>query len=311
MNSERKASIVKIETTSGTEAASMSNTTDAIQLVNFAWGGPAKVVSDELEYAAPFYGARDKIVVHMTRDCGFEVPLMGGGAAGTNYPAPLLAIYRACGLAAVEDAGVSWTYTPVNSGEESATFKLTEDTLLRKMIGSRGNVRWVFAKDKVPRGFVTMLGKYSAAADAAIPSVTLATLTKPVGFSKSNTTVSIGGYALKCSGAEVDGGQMVEYRNHAGVEEIAVVNRKPSAKLNFELPTVAQKDVYTLLESSTIEALSIVHGIVAGNIATLAAPYAQLVDISETKEAGRIFAQATYELKPGLSGAAPFTLVIT
>jgi hypothetical protein len=311
MNENRKVVLIKVESPYGTEAVP-AGATDAIQAVNFAFTSAAKAVTDELQYAAGWYGARDRFVVSLTRECGFELPWMGGGApAGTNFPAPYLAILRACGLAAVVSAGVSVAITPVNSGEEGATVRVNEDGFLCKMIGSRGNLRWVWNEGKVPRLMIALMGLYSTPADEAIPAATLPTLVKPVAFTKSNSIVTLGGTALKCSSIEIDGGRTHEYRNHAGVEDIAPIDAKPTATLSFELPTVAVKNVFQQLETAVDQALVITHGTVVGNIATTTAPRAQLVDLQDKKERGQLFVTAKFELLPGLAGAAPYSHVLT
>jgi hypothetical protein len=311
MNENRKVVLIKIESPYGTEAVPVG-ATDAIQAVNFAFSAAAKAVTDELHYAAGWYGARDRFVVSLTRECGFELPWMGGGApAGTNYPAPYLAILRACGLAAVVAAGVSVTLTPVNSGEEGATVRVNEDGFLSKMVGSRGSLRWVWGEGKVPRLMVSLMGLYSTPADEAVPAATLPTLMKPVGFTKSNSIVTLGGTALKCSSIELDGGRTNEYRNHAGAEDIAPIDCKPTATLAFELPTVAAKNVFSQLETGADQVLTIAHGTVIGNIATTNMPRAQLVDLARKTERGQIFVTAKFELLPGLAGAAPYSHVLT
>jgi hypothetical protein len=311
MRSERKVVMAKIESPYGTDAAPVG-ATDAFQAVNFAWNGAAKAVTDELKYAAGWYGARDRFVVSLTRECTFELPWMGGGApAGTNFPAPLLAILRACGHAAVVSAGVNVTFTPVNSGEEGCTIRVTEDTFLRKMVGSRGSLKWVWGEGKVPRMQASMMGMYSTPSDEAIPAATLPTLVKPVGFTKSNTIVTLGALGLKCSSIEIDGGRTNEYRNHAGVEEISPTDCLPTATLEFELPTAAVKNVFQELETTTTQLLSIAHGTVAGNICTSSAPRAQLVDLQDKAAHGQIFVTAKFELLPGLAGEAPYSHVLT
>jgi hypothetical protein len=310
MNDNRKAVMAKVESPYGTDAVP-AGATDAFQAINFQWTSAAKAVTDELKYAAGWYGARDKFVVSLTRECAYELPWMGTNAAGTNFAAPFLATLRAAGLAAVVVGGTSVTLTPVNSSEEGMTLRVTEDGFLRKMLGTRGNVKWVFAEGKIPRLMAAMMGLYSTPADEAMPAVTLPTLAKPVGFTKQNTIVTLGALALKCSAIEIDGGRTNEYRNHAGVEDIAPIDCMPTVTLTFELPTAASKNVYQELESSTTQVLTIAHGTVAGNIATFNGPRTELNDITEKTERGQKFVTAKYELLPGLTGAAPYSWVLT
>lgn len=310
MNSNRKACLIKIESPYGTEAT-LDPATDAIQAVNFAWAGAAKAVTDELKYTAGWYGARDRFVVSLTRECGFELPWAGTGAAGTNFAASYLAVLRACGHSAVVVGGTSVTFRPVNSGEEGATLRVTEDGFLRKMVGARGNLKWVWAEGKIPRLMVSLMGLYSTPADETMPAVTLPTLAKPVGFTRSNTVVTLGALALKCSSIELDGGRTNEYRNHAGAEDIAPIDCLPTMTVTFELPAAAAKNVFQELETTVDQPLTVAHGTVPGNIATTSAPRAQLVDLQDKAERGQIFVTAKYELLPGLTGAAPYSHVLT
>jgi hypothetical protein len=310
MNDNRKIVLIKAESPYGTEAVPVGGT-DALQAIGFQWTGPAKAQTDELKYAAGWYGARDKFVVSLTRECGFELPWMGTAIAGTNFAAAYLAVMRSGGLAAVVAPGTSVTFSPVNSGEEGATVRVNEDGYLCKMFGSRASLRWVWTEGKVPRLMVGMQGLYVRPTDEVPPAATLPTLAKPVGFTKSNTIVTLGALALKCSSIELDAGRSWEYRNHAGVEDIAPVDALPSLSITFELPTVASKNIQQELEQTTEQACTITHGTVAGNIATTNMPRCQMADLSFKTERGQKFCTAKYELLPGLTGAAPFTHVLT
>jgi hypothetical protein len=310
MNSDRKVILVKVETTPGTDAVPVASS-DAFQAIDFKWGSAGKATTDQFDYAAPHYGARDVFNVSMQRDCMFDIPVVGGGTPlGTNYGAAMLALYRAGGHAAVVNASTSVVYTPVSTGEETASLYAYEDGLFRKMLFSRGSMKWAFAENKVPRCSVAMMGLYSTPTDSAMVTPTFATLQKPVGFGRANTVVTLGSLSLKCMSVDVDGGRMNAYRRLSGVEDIVPTDLKPTASLKFEMPTVAQKAIYTELEATTEQALSIVHGTVAGNVFTLAGPRTQISDITEEKERGRIFVTVKLELVPNSSGV-PYSITLT
>lgn len=310
MNSERKVILVKIESPAGTDAAPAA-ATDAFQAIDFKWGNAGKANTDEFKYAAPYYAARDVFNVSMQRDCMFDIPVIGAGTPlGTNYGAAMLALYRACGHAAVVNASTSVVFSPISTAEETASLYVYEDGFFRKMLFSRGSMKWAFAENKVPRCSVAMMGLYSTPTDTAIVVPTFPALQKPVGFGKANTVVTLGALGLKCSMVEIDGGRVNAYRRLSNVEDIVPTDMKPTATLKFEMPTVAQKAVYTELETTTEQVLSVVHGTAAGNVFTLAGSRAQIRDITEEPDRTRLFVTVKLELVPNSSGV-PYTITLT
>lgn len=311
MKSDRKVILLKAEGTYGTDAAPVG-ATDTIQAINFQWTKAGKAVTDEFDYDQPFYGSREKFVVSLVRECSFELPVIGGGTAlGTPYPAGMLAAYRGCGMAQTIHAGVSVAINPISTGEEGVTLKAYEDGMLRSMVGARGSMRWEFNEDKVPRAFVNVIGLYSTPTDVSMVSPTFPTLSKPVGFTKTNTTLTLGGVAIKCSSIVIDEGRVNQYRNLANVEDIQPLDCKPTATLKFELPTVAQLPMYTHLESAAQLALAITHGTVAFNKFGFTASRASLVDLDDVKDRGIIHVTAKFELLPSSTGNDQYSILLT
>lgn len=310
MKSERKVILFKVEGTPGTDSVPIVGT-DAFQAIDFKWGNAGKANTDQFDYAAQFYGAREVFNVGMTRDCTFDVPVIGGGAPlATNYPPALLALYRACGHAAVVTAVTNVVFSPISTGEEAGTLYANEDGFLRRMVFSRGSMKWLWAEGKVPRCSVALMGLYSTPTDVTMTTPTFPTLPKPVGFGIGNTVVTLGALALKCKSVELDGGRTNAYRRLSTAEDVVPTDLKPTATVKFELPTAAQKAVYTELESTLEQALSIVHGTVLGNRFAANATRAQLVDLSEEKDRGQLFVTAKLELLPSAAGV-PYTITLT
>lgn len=310
MKSERRLVQFKIESPSGTPAVP-SPAVDALQAINFKWDSAAKAVTDEFLYAAGYYGASDEFTVSLMRECSFEQPLMGGGTPlGTNYPPALLALYRACGHASVVAATTSVVFSPISDAMESGTLVVHDDTFLRQMGFVRGNMKFVFAEGKVPRAMVSLMGTYSTPTDQNRPAAVLPVLQKPVGYNKSNSVVTLGALALKCSSAEFDAGRVNEYRNMAGAEDIVPSDAKSTATLKFELPRVDQKSIYSELETNVVQALQVAHGQSVGNRVALAAPAAQLTGLTEEADRGVLFVTATFRLKP-VNGNDQYSITLT
>lgn len=298
MKTNRRLVQVKVEATPGTPAVP-NPATDALMAVDFKWDNAAEPVTDEFKYAAGYYGAKDSFTVSLSRRCSFTLPVVGGGTPlGTNLPAPLLAMYRAAGHAAVVTAATSVVFNPVSDAMEAATLLVNDDGFLRRMTYCRGDVNWLFEEGKVPRANFSLLGTYETPTDQAMPAATMPTLQKPQGFNKSNSVVTLGALALKCQRVEIRAGRQNSYRNFAGAEDVVPTDAEAQAILKFELPTVAQSSVYADLETNQVRALSLTHGQVAGNRVAFGAAAAQLVTLSEEEDRGILMVTATYNLKP-------------
>lgn len=311
MKSERKLVMAKIETVPGTEAVPAA-ASDSFMAIDFKWGNAAKSQTDQYEYANGGYGSRESFMVNQYRECSFDLPVMGGGTPlGSNYPAPILALYRACGHAAVVVASTSVTFNPISAGEEAATLYINEDGYLRKMIMARGSMKWMFAEGKVPRASASLLGLYNTPTDVAMPSPTFPTLQKPVGYNKANTALTLGALTLRCKSVELDEARTHSYRNLSNVEDIVPSDCRPMLTLSFELPTAAQKNVYQDLETTLTQAFAMTHGTVAGNRFAINAARAQLVDLNEEKDRGVIFVTAKLELLPSSAQNDQYAIQIT
>lgn len=311
MKSKRKGVGIKVEAVAGTEVVP-SGATDYLAAVDFKWDAAAKAVTDEFEYASGGYGSRDKFMVSLTRECSFMLPLVGGGAPlGTNFSAPWLALFRACGHAVTVTAATNVLMNPISTGEESATLNVNEDGFMRKMTFARGSLKFLFEEGKVPRLTAALMGLYSTPADVTMPSITLPTVQKPVGFSKSNTIVTLGGATLKVASIEIDEGRTHTYRNMANAEDIVPQDCRPVATLKFELPLAATKNLYSELETTATQALTIAHGTTVGNRVGFGAARAQLVDMTEADDRGVIFTTAKFELLPTTAGNDHYLFTFT
>ncbi|WP_367846449.1 hypothetical protein [Rhodoferax sp. WC2427] len=311
MKSKRKGVGIKVEATPGTEAT-LAGATDYLAAIDFKWDAAAKAVTDEFEYASGGYGSRDKFMVSLTRECSFTLPLVGAGAPlGTNFSASWLAVWRACGHAVTPTTSTNVLVNPISAGEEAATLNVNEDGFLRKMTFARGSMKWMFEEGKVPRMAVALMGMYSTPADLAMPAITLPVVPKSVGFSKSNTVVTLGGTTLKVSSIEIDEVRTHTYRNLANAEDIVPMDCRPTVSMKFELPVAAVKNLYSELETTTTQTLAIAHGTVVGNRVGFGAARAQLVDMSEGDDRGVIFTTAKFELLPTTAGNDHYLFTFT
>ena len=81
-------------------------------------------------------------------------------------------------------------YDPVSASEESVGIYFHADGTNHKLIGARGTCTLEFPRNGVPLLNFTFTGLWTAPAAAALPTVTLSGVQKPLTVSKANVTPS-------------------------------------------------------------------------------------------------------------------------
>lgn len=227
------------------------------------------------------------IAIHVApyTSLSFSVELQSSGAAGTA-PAwgPLL---QACGFSETLVASTTATYAPVSTGFKSLTLYYHQDGLLHKITGARGSVSFSMSPGSIPMMNFTFTGIRNAPTDTALPTATLTGFKTPLGVNKANTpTFTLHGFAATMEKFEFDIANEVNYRNVVGDESVQLVDRKPTGSVSIEEQSIAAKDFHTIINASTLGALQIVHGTVAGSIVQIDAPKVQLLSPSYSDSNG-------------------------
>ena len=247
------AILAKIEATSGVDAVP-DPAADAVRTV-----GIPTITIDDLEP-----GTRDDVqngvLINADRteaagrfatiDISLEVK--GGGAAGDIPEAD--AFLRMSGLAATETAGVSWRYSTIDTGLETATLYCYSAGKLFKLVGCAASMK--LSADAAKRGILTfsVKGKLSAApTEAAVPALTLSTVTPPLFHSVTatiGTWTSADADPLVIKSASIDLANTVAERPSAGAADgligFVVSDRKTSQTMLVEVPALATFDALAL-----------------------------------------------------------------
>ena len=267
----KKHILAKVESTYGTDPTP----TQAIQTSNLRitpLAGPT--VSRNLDRAT--LGNDLDILVGTYVQLSFEVELAGSGTAGTApaYNDLLLA----CGMADTVVASTSVTYAPVSTAFDSATIYFKHDGQEHILTGARGS--WSLNADAgtLPKLTFTFMGLYNVPSSQSdgTPDFSAFTVAKPVN-NANTTTFSLHGGAVVMEKFSMDLANQVEYRNVVGGESIQLFDRAPAGSTAFEAPAISDKNWFEIARANTLGALSMVHGTVAGNIATLSAPKVQVM----------------------------------
>lgn len=229
-------------------------------------------VSRNLE--RPYLGAQETVPVSLHSVLTFSTELAGSGVAGT---APAWGpIARACAMAQVIAAGVSVTYSRISTGMESASIYFWIGPTKYVMLGARGTGALTADAQGVPVIRWTLTSLFTMPVDAAPAVPTLTAFQAPLVVTKTNTTFSINAVPLVMRSFSLDLGNDVQRRFLVGKEEILIVDTNERINCVVEATPLATINPFSLAAARTKVPVVLVHGTVAGNIATVTAPTAQL-----------------------------------
>lgn len=260
--------LAKIETVYGTDAAPLGANAILVRNLNM---NPLQGTLVQRDLIRPYFGNSDVLVAETQVQIDFEVELAGSGTAGT---APAwAALIKACGFSETITPGTSVVYAPISSALPSVTLYFNVDGVLHKITGARGTFDLTMTVKQIPVLKFTFTGIYNAPSDTAQPTPDYSGFQIPKLINTVNTPVfSLLGYSGHAESVAIKLTGDVQYRTLIGLQEVDLVDRKPSGTIVIEAPTITAKDFFTAAVSTTTGALSVTHGTVAGNIIALAAP---------------------------------------
>lgn len=303
--------MAKIESTYGTDSAPVGGT-DAVLARNVNLR-PLQTEFVDRALVRPYLGNSERLPAARFVELEFEVEVQSSGTAGTA-PAygPLL---RACGLAQTVSAGVSVSYSPVSSGFESVSIYHNQDGVRHRLLGARGTVRFVFNVRQIPVMRFTFTGLYVAVDDAALPTPTYTAWRAPAVVNNQNTPTfqlhGINASAIPLESLEVDLGNTVVYRSLVGAELVLITDRQSAGTARFEASTVAVQNWWSRIVAATLGNLSLVHGVGAGNVVTLASSTVQITEPTYSDSDGIVMMGAALQFIPTSAGNNELTLTLT
>lgn len=304
LKAKRKVITAKIEAVYGTDSAPAANA-NAILVHNFSCT-PKQIRYVERDPALPYFGNDGMIKVGETMQMQFDIEVAGaGGVAAAPKFGPLL---RGCGLAETITAVTGpVTYDPITTDEESLTMWFYWDGLLHKMTGARGTIGWTFSAGQIPMKRFTFEGLYAGVSDVALAAPTLTGWQRPVGVNKANTTFSLHGFTAVLRELTLNQGNVMQYVNNPNSESIRFIDRKTRGSVTIEMPLIAGKNFYSLIDAETTGALALAHGTAAGNIALLDAAQVQLTNPAYSEGDGTVILQMGLEFQPSSAGNDEFS----
>jgi hypothetical protein len=303
----KRVILAKIETTYGTDPTP-TGAANAILVRNLnVTPQSSQLVGRDV--IRPYLGNSEQLLASTHVELDFEVEMAGSGTAGTA-PAygPLL---RACGLAETTTASVKVEYKPVSASFESVTIYFNVDGILHKITGARGDVELSISTGQIPVYKFKFVGIYNAPTDTALPVVSYTAFQSPLVANSTNTpTFSFFSVSAIMKELSLQVGNQVDYRNLISSQYVQLTDRKSAGQVTFEANTIATKDWFTTALASTLGALSLTHGTVAGNKVLITSSTVDLIQPNYTDDGGVQMIQCGYVLTPTTAGNDEFTISV-
>lgn len=268
-----KILLAKIEGTYGVDPTP-SGTANAI-LAKDVTLTPMEGDDVDRELDTPYLGGQGTIPAGLHAKLSYKVELAPSGAAGTA-PAwgPLL---RACAIAETISAGTSVTYNPVSDNHESVTQYLWVGGTQYVLPGCRGIAKFAITAQGIPYIEFEFTGLFKQPSEVARVTPTLTGFKKPLVATKVNTpTFTLNGTAFVMRSLKMDLGNKVENRFLIGSESILITDKSEMIETTVVAVPLTSFNPFALAAAQTAIPVNLVHGTVAGAIATLNAPTAQM-----------------------------------
>ncbi len=296
----------KIETTYGTD--SVPTTAANLVAVENVDLNPLEMNTDDYTPVSNTFAKGAKIIGSRYATVSFDVLLAGGGTPPGTRPNHGV-LNRMCAMSEVVAAGTSVTYAPISDDEESGTLYFWWHKVRQRLLGARGTrVLRAGAGRGIRLGY-SFTGLQMPMTDETPSGLVLPTPPRPLAMSQANTTMTLDGYQVRVSDLTIDLGNDVKFRDHTNRRTVEVMDRTPTGKITFELPTVAEKDFLGasgFVTLGTVAAAVLTHGTTAGNICTINLGAVQCVKPKPRNQDGLIVLECDLHLSGN-----PFTEVYT
>jgi len=233
-------------------------------------------------------GATDDMYV------GATISITGGTGSGqsrviTNYVAStkVATVHKAWdtapGATSVYSISANATYTPVSSGFETLTIYYNVNGVRHKLTGAKGSVSFTMSANERPAMKFSFTGVFNTVVDASEATANFSAFQVPPPITSTNTIASIAGKLTDGSASGVqlqswslDMANAVKHRQLVGSAGVILTDRAPAGSVSLEATTVAFKDWFEYVRTSSTDPMFIENGTVAGNIVNIYAPKLQL-----------------------------------
>lgn len=286
---ERNSAILlKIQPTVDVDAVP-TGSANAMQVTNI---NVRPLVANNVDRALirAYFGASEQLVGTAYKELSFEIELVGSGTAGTA-PAwgPLL---RACGFAETVTSSTRVDYTPITNGQEMVSIYAFQDGVRHVLLNAKGDWSFNGKVGEIPRMSVRLIGKDGAETAVSNPSIDLSAWKTPQVITDANTADLVFGGTVSPTGAPaitggtpgITGGLELQIGNDLnftpliGLEAIDITARELTGRIMIDGTAAEEVTRMGNVRANAVQAISMLHGTVAGRKLLVHLAAAQLVD---------------------------------
>ena len=260
-------------------------------------------------------GRRPKVKTRGRQAHPFRFELAGSGTANVATRWGLVWL-RACMFGAPVPNGAIDVGYPLESVGDGASLTLwghkgdsATGVVRMRTQGFRSNVTFNFTEGDFPYGAMDGLGLLNQNPDGtAIAAPTLPTPPAPIEVNSTNTAFSLGGFALLLRSFELNMGMKTAYRSLVGQRAVIFDTaedgdrRSAGGTIVAELPDPSVRNYFTEVTSRADLALSLIHGVTAGNIIELTSARLQIDEPTFSVEQNRLMMTCNFDLIPSAAG---------
>jgi tail tube protein len=276
----------KAETTYGTDPVPTG--AEAILMSNPAF----KLVTQNVDrnLVRPYFGNSEQLAGTKWLEHGGDVELVGSGTVAT---APAWdALILACAMAKSVEVATRVDYLPVTDGQASVTNYVYKSGVLHKALGARGKLTINMKQGEIPKLGFAFLGLYGGVSAASPSGIDFSAFQVPTVVNNTNSAklwiggavadtgapAVTGGIQYPSLGLELDLGLEVPLTALVGGETIDVTDRKLSGKVTLDLTAAQEVTQEASVLANTLQAVSFLHGTVAGKKVLVHAPLMQFTN---------------------------------
>lgn len=301
---DKKAVIIKTETTYGTDAAptGAANYIEArnVSLTSF---DPETV---DRGIVISTFGRSGQLIPAIWAKLSFDFALAPSGSLGVAPKwSPLM---LGCGFAETVVASTSVAYNLVSTAFSSLSCYLNIDGVNYKFIGSRGELKYKLSSKGIPMATVELQSVYATPVTAAMPTLTKTGWTTEEAVNATNTQyLTVNAVNLAFSDFEWSTGNKIARISLPGPQlEVAITDREPTASATVLAPDLATFNPYSLAEANTAITVSNTHGSAAGKKAKSDLKV-KIIGVAEDQIEGMLAYKLTFSPEP-VSGNDEITL---
>ncbi|PJK29336.1 phage tail tube protein [Minwuia thermotolerans] len=267
--------LAKTEVTEGTDPTPAIG--DAVLCVGSPQWNPLAASYGDRELVDGRAGAKKQFVGAPHATLGLSVELAAGGDDAALDTVPhWAALLLACGFAQTVTADTKVDFQPVSADYGSVTIHPNIDGVDGRLLGARGNAVIEGRAGQVPRINFQMLGLRQAIAAAAQISGSLPAFAEGLPVGAVETTITIGGEAMRVSEFSIDCGRRPSFDDMAGHRGVRINRRRMSGRISLDLPTIGTKNLVEEAAAAGTQAIVITHGASGGDIVEITMPAVQI-----------------------------------